>query len=128
MTAAAFDFVRRFMHYFSEMSGRQSLKKREYYILTALFYAIRFYYKEHLKTDIDGLIFAGAGSEKNGLNIVVMPQCADQCLKLDVVMMSRFERKEKEFKTEKSSNMVYAKDGRFLIDGFCEIPSERFYG
>lgn len=128
MSVEAFAFVKRFLGYFSEMSGRQSLQKREYYILTALFYAIRFYYKKHYEQDVYGLVFSSAATEKNGLNVVVMPDAADNCLELDVIIMYRFFRDDKTFVADKCSDMVRAVNGTFNITGFQQIPDRKSYG
>lgn len=128
MTEASLSFTKRFLAYFSEMSGRQSLIKREYYILTALFYAIREYYKEYNKQEVYGLTFTGAATEKHGLNVVVMPAAADHFLELDVVIMYRFFRSGKTFVADKCSDMARADAGTFELMGFQRIPDRKPYG
>jgi RES domain-containing protein len=128
LSPESFAFVHRFLIFFSEMSGRQSLQQREYYILTAFYFALGCYYKDKKQEDVYGLIFPSAATERNGLNIVMTPEAVDLHLELDVVMMYRYFRSDKIFVADRCSDMVKAKDGEFSITGFQQIPDRKKYG
>ncbi|TCD17460.1 hypothetical protein EZ456_22860 [Pedobacter psychrodurus] len=123
----ASDFVLEFLTYFSEMSGNRTPTKNEYYILTAMFYAMRYYYKEKLKKDIHGLIYPSAMTETNGLNIVLTTTAVDKFLKPDKVAMYRFFLDGKTYHAAPCSNAVDILNDEFNITGFRRIPENRWY-
>ncbi|WP_214070355.1 hypothetical protein [Mucilaginibacter sp. dw_454] len=85
----AMDFIREVYEYFSCLC-RTGSDERSYYVLTALYLAIKEYYKKMLNTDVLALISSSAASEGYGLNIVMTPEAVDRHLKLKMVMMERF--------------------------------------
>lgn len=121
LTAESYVFYLKFFKYFSEMAGRKSIGANEYYILTALFYAVQYYYKEHMKHTIYGLIYPSAVTEVKGLNIVLTPNGVDTFLSLDKVVMYRFVLgglDKKTYEADKCSDMAEVVNGGFDILNF----------
>lgn len=121
------NFILEFLTYFSELSGRKSEEKYEYYILIAMFYAIRIYYEKKLDINILGLIYPSAMTEKKGLNIVLTTEAVDQHLKLDKVGMYRFFLDGKTYHADPCCEAVDIVDDGFTITGFRRIPENKWY-
>lgn len=130
LTKESSKFVFKFLTYFSEMSGRRSLTNNEYYILTALLYAVKYYYWKEKNERVYGLIYPSAMTEAQGLNLVITTEAVDLFLKPDKVIMYRFllDRIDKTtYTADKCSAMADIKDGEFQITNFIRIPEERRY-
>jgi hypothetical protein len=82
LSEKAYAFIYSFLTYFSELSGSDMDNNECYYILTALFMAVRTYYFETYKMLVPGIIYPSARTEKKGLNIVLLPQAVDHFLDL----------------------------------------------
>ena len=91
-------FIKEFMHYFSGLSSRLCKNDNSYYVLTALFVAIRYYYKTVEKQKILGMIYPSAMTESEGLNIVLTRYAVDNFLRLDKVVMYRYYLEKNEHK------------------------------
>lgn len=122
LNAESSDFIIEFLTYFSKLSGTRSEEKNEYYLLIAMFYAIKFYYKRNAGIVINGLIYPSAMTEKKGLNIVLTTAAVDEFLKPDKVGMYRFFLDGKTYHGDPCSDAVDIKDGGFTITGFRRIP------
>jgi hypothetical protein len=89
-SADSYEFIHEFMSYFSELSRITMSNDECYYILSALFAAIRYYYIEVMNVPFTGLIFPSCATEGVGLNIALVPNAVDYILRLDKVGMQRF--------------------------------------
>lgn len=127
LNADSSTFVIKFLTYFSELSGQRSEKKYEYYILTAMFYAIRIYYKKNAGIDMLGLIYPSAMTEKRGLNIVLTKSAVDNYLKPDKVGMYRFYLDGTTYHGDPCCDSTDIKNDGFTITGFRRIPENRRY-
>jgi hypothetical protein len=122
------DFVIGFFTYFSEMSGRRSPTKNEYYILTALFYAVKYYYWKSEQRIVHGLIYSSAMTEAKGLNIVLTADAVDSFLRLDKVAMYRFMLdNQNTFYATPCSTAVDIVDGHFNLTNFTPVPDNKLY-
>jgi hypothetical protein len=101
-------FIKRFMKFFSELAWSVKENENCYYILNALFYAIRYYYAEERNTAIPGIIYPSGMTDGRGLNIVLVPQAVDRFLRLRQVYMQRFilNRRSKTYKSEPCSELI----------------------
>lgn len=86
----AHQFIKDIFNYYSILC-RTGSNEKTYYILTALFHAIRIYYGED-NIEINGLISSSAASNGVGLNIVLTAAAVDKFLYLNAVFMYRFFR------------------------------------
>lgn len=89
LSNSAFEFVKNLFEYYSVLC-RTGSNEGTYYILTALFTAIRMYYQRECNIEISGIVSPSAATEGKGLNIVMTPESVDKYLILDAVMMERF--------------------------------------
>ncbi|MEO5911678.1 MAG: hypothetical protein ABIP95_12365 [Pelobium sp.] len=124
------DFIIDFYTYLSEMSGKACLNKKEkneYYILTALFYSVQYYYKNNMQKMVYGLVYPGAGTEAKGLNIVLTSDAIDDFLELDLVVMYRFIRSGDTFSVYPCSKVGKYKEGKYLLSNFIRIPENKYY-
>jgi len=120
------DFILKFNTLFSELSTSSTKTGSPYYVSTAFFTAVRYYYGEIRNTAIPGIIYPGAMSEAKGLNIVLVTQAVDRFLTLEKVVMYRFVlvRGSKQYIGEPCSNAVSVSNGSFEITGY-RLPGER---
>ena len=88
LSSQAGDFVYQLFKYYSSLC-RTGSNEGAYYILTALFNAIRQYYSNE-DTKINGLISCSAATDGVGLNIVLTPSAVDEYLYLDAALMFRY--------------------------------------
>ncbi|WPV01917.1 hypothetical protein SNE26_09040 [Mucilaginibacter sp. cycad4] len=124
----ASDFIISFFTYFSEMSGRKTPTKNEYYILTALFYAVKYYYQKSVNQIVYGLIYPSAMTEAKGLNVVLTTDAVDKYLRLDKVAMYRFMLdNQNTFYATPCSKAVDIKNGRFILLDHIWIPENKLY-
>lgn len=119
------EFIKEFLMFYSELSSKLVISDRFYYVLTALFVAVRYYYKTVEKQRVYGLIYPSAMTESEGLNIVLTRYAVDNFLKLDKVIMYRYflERSNNTFIAYPCSDMVKVIGESFDITGF--IPQGR---
>lgn len=119
-TSRSSKFIKEFLFFYSDLSGQLCLDGKSYYVLTALFVAIRYYYKTTEKTRIYGLIYASAMTESEGLNIVLTRYAVDNFLKLDKVLIYRylFEASTKTYMIYPCSKMAKVENGAFEITEF----------
>jgi hypothetical protein len=82
-------FIMKIFEFFSTLC-RTSSDAQAYYVLTALFTAIKTYHQVETNLNVDALISPSAASEGHGLNIVMFPETVDRCLYLDAVIMDRY--------------------------------------
>lgn len=123
----ATDFIKAFLHYFSELSGTLATSDFHYIATTALFHAIRYYYSEIVNEPKYGLIYPGAMSEKKGLNIVLTRDAVDRFLTLDKVVMFRYNLVKPEnnkYVAYPCSDMVHPIDRQFSITNFV-VPGDQ---
>lgn len=85
----AVEFIKQVYEYFSILC-RTGSDEKCYYVLTALFLAIKEYYRENMDTEMLALISSSYASEGHGLNIVMTPEAVDKHLILKMVMMERY--------------------------------------
>lgn len=85
----ASQFIKDLFEFFSSLC-RTGSDEQTYYILTALFSAIKKYHAVNNNLNVEALISPSAASEGHGLNIVMEPATVDRCLSLDAVMMERY--------------------------------------
>lgn len=88
LSSSAGDFVHQLFRYYSELC-RTGSNEGSYYILTALFNAIRQYYANE-NAEVNGLISCSAATDGVGLNIVLTPAAVDKYLYLGAVFMFRY--------------------------------------
>lgn len=123
----AFEYILKIWKFYSGLSSQRYVDNTSYYILTALFCAIKDYYMAKKNTVIDGLIYPGCMTEARGLNIVMMPDAVDRLLTLDKVYMHRMFLDKFDNKTyygfpcSKISTVV---DGKFTIPSY-NPPGDR---
>lgn len=120
----AANFIKAFLHYFSNLSGTLCDSDYHYFTTTALFHAIRWYYESKAKEPKYGLIYPGAMSEKKGLNIVLTSDAVDKFLSLDKVVMYRYHLVRPEKTTYVAypvSDMVRPRNGIFHITNYNVI-------
>lgn len=86
----AYRFIKSFFGYFSDLTGKLATCDFDYFVTTALFHAIRWYYNEKESEFKFGIIYPSAMSEKRGMNIVLTRQAVDRYLSLDKVVMYRY--------------------------------------
>jgi hypothetical protein len=129
--SSAGDFVKNIFEYFSTLC-RTGTNEKAYYVLTALYSALRDYYKTECSVFVDGLISSSAASEGRGLNIVLTPDAVKKNLILNAVMMFRFFLVMPEARTyvsypcsEMIENYLNVKDFQYNFKKHSEIP-ERF--
>ena len=127
LSSNASTFIIEFLTYFSEMAGTKALSKNDYYILTAMIYALRYYYKKLKNEDIYGLIYPSAMIEKKGLSLVLTPEAVDQFLTPEKVLMYRFIRSDQNMIGDYCSNMVDVIDDKFNITGFRPVADNAWY-
>jgi len=89
LSSSAGDFVTQVFQFYSNLCSTGS-NEGSYYILTALFNAIKIYYSQELKMEINGLISSSAATEGRALNIVMTPSAVDKYLMLNAVTMYRY--------------------------------------
>jgi hypothetical protein len=120
------EFIKTFLTFYSELSGQPAIGDRTYYVLTALFVAIRYYYKTIEKSRIFGLIYPSAMTESVGLNIVLTRHAVDNFLRLDKVVMYRYalELHTKTYFAQPCSGMVKVKGDTFVMPGFIPQPEQ----
>jgi hypothetical protein len=88
LSSPAGDFVHQLFKYYSELC-RTGSNEGSYYILTALFNAIRQYYGNE-NAEVNGLISCSAATDGVGLNIVLTPAAVNKYLYLNAAFMYRF--------------------------------------
>lgn len=121
------DFVLEFLAYFSALSGKRTEQKFEYYVLTAMFYAIQIYYSKNAGIRMNGLIYPSAMTEKKGLNIVLTTFAVDEHLRPDKVGMYRFKLEGNTYNGEPCCDAVDIDGDKFTITGFKKNPPESLY-
>ncbi|MDN3551003.1 hypothetical protein [Mucilaginibacter aquaedulcis] len=82
-------FIKDLLEYFSCLC-RTGSDEKSYYVLTALFNALKIYHETNNELKVDALISSSAASDGHGLNIVMTPEIVDRCLWLKAVIMDRF--------------------------------------
>lgn len=118
---AAFSFLSEFFNYFSCLS-RTTMKNDEcYYILSALFAAIRFYQHNIRNTPFAGIIYPSSVTEGLGLNTALIPLAVDNILKLDKVGMYRFilDKESGIYNAKPCCDLVDVIDGKFQITNYA---------
>jgi hypothetical protein len=128
---AAFSFIKELLEYFSTLC-RTGSNERSYYMLTALFEAIRVYYRTEKQQEICGIISPSAATEGRGLNIVIVPEAVDKYLILEAVTMDRYFLVMPEAKmyvnyrcSEIIENHQLIPDFNFTFNSYI-APAERF--
>jgi len=120
----AYEFVLEFFSYFSGLS-RENMDNNEcYYILSALFEAIKYYYVEVMKVPFTGIIYPSSATEGIGLNIALVPPVINyHILKLSKVGMYRFilNQENNTYNSKPCSNLVDVIDGEFKITNYKPI-------
>jgi len=82
-------FIQRFLVFISDLSSSNKFENC-YYVLTALFKVIDYYFHKVLKQPFHGIIYPSAMSESKGLNIALLPKTVDDFLYPNHVIMFRY--------------------------------------
>jgi len=82
-------FVRQMVKVYSRVSATRS-DDSAYYMLTALFKAVRDYYRDTYGQLVAGMASPSAATGGKGLNVVLIPEAVDEFLYLDGVIMRRY--------------------------------------
>jgi hypothetical protein len=116
----AYEFIHEFLSYFSELSRTNMPNDECYYILSALFAAIRYYYTQVMKVPFTGLIFPSSATEGVGLNIALVPNAVDYTMRLDKVGMHRFilNAAKDTYDSRPCCDLVNVIDGHFTITNY----------
>jgi hypothetical protein len=88
LDSKAGDFVKELFSYYSRLC-RTGSNEGAYYVLTALYTAIRLYY-ESIGAEVNGMISSSAATDGMGLNIVMTPAAVEHYLTLNAVTMYRY--------------------------------------
>jgi len=88
LSPKAAGFVRQLVQVYSRVAATRS-DDNAYYMLTALFLAIRNYYREETGMLVAGMASPSAATGGKGLNVVLIPDAVDEFLYLDGVIMRR---------------------------------------
>lgn len=115
-----YEFILSFLGYFSKLSSTNMKNDECYYILSALFAAIRYYYIEKMKVPFTGVIFPSCATEGIELNTALVPQAVEHCLTLRKVVMYRFvlDKSKNEYKSLPCSDLIDVKNKIFKITNY----------
>lgn len=119
-----YKFILEFLSYFSELS-RISMDNNEcYYILSALYAAIRYYQIEIMNAPFAGVIYPSSATEGIGLNIALVPPVINyHILKLSKVGMCRFifDQENNTYNANPCSDLVDVINEEFRITNYKPI-------
>jgi len=117
---AGYQFIHEFLSFFSALSRSENADESIYFVTTALFAAIRYYYTEELGVPFAGIIYPSSATEGIGLNTALVPIAVDQVMFLDKVGMYRFElnKTSDSYKAYPCADLVDVKNGQFIISGY----------
>ncbi len=119
----AFSFLYEFFNYFSCLS-RTNMKNNEcYYILSALFAAIRYYQQNIRNAPFAGIIYPSSATEGFGLNTGLIPLAVNNILELDKVGMYRFilDKQNSIYNARPCCDLVDVTNGEFQITNYTSI-------
>ena len=119
LNSAAAKFIEEFFRFFSKLSRRLMANNENYQVLGPLFIGLRYYSNSINKTNIYGLMYPGAMSAGNGLNVVLTKDASD-FITLKKVVMYRFQIHEnnKDVSFYPCSDFVDVKNDRFEITNY----------
>jgi hypothetical protein len=120
----AYDFIKGMLNFLSTLSSTRDEDNDSYYVLSALFEALRYYYSEVMQSPFTGLIFPSSATEGIGLNIVLVPPAVDHCLSLEKVGMQRFVLNSKNgYDSQPCCDLADVSDGNFKIANYTPFPT-----
>lgn len=112
------DTIVSFWHYVSKISAIQKLCDQHYMVSTALFCAIREYYKKITNESVNGIIYPSPMVYGDALNIALMPTAVDKYLKADDCFIFKYIRgteNKKYFETDMCSRPSKVQNGKLNI-------------